>query len=180
MQLHNMPNLWIVIGAGVAIWFMGQKLRGNGSIGERLSKFVSFVGFAVFALGMYAGFRGPLTIGGITIGTFPFSRMMNQASAEAMTYERSNLNVSCTPAVSWGKAAKKTLQFNVKNNGDREVGHIVVRLAATDGSFFDLSMNGPFPAKKTTVLIENIPSQVSRSYFDNSRVTSCEVVSARF
>ena len=183
MQESGIPNVYIAVGAGFAIWLIGQKWGGKKALGARpskLGKSLSFVGFVVFAVGMYAGFKGPLTIAGVTLETFPFSRMIEQVSAEALTYARDNLDINREPAVGWHGTSKTALQYTVKNNGDKEIRRMALRFSTTDGSSVVLRLPGSFPAKTTTMSVVDVPSNVSRSYFNRAKADSGEIVSARF
>ena len=182
MQISNIPNVYLAIGAGIVIWLIGQTFRSNEALGKipmNLAKFLSYVGLVVFAVGMYAGFKGPLTIAGVTLATFPVTKTMAQSNAEALMYANSFLDISRTPAVGWHGASKTMLQYTVKNNGATEIRSMVVHLSTSDGSSVDLPLDGPFPGKKTTTSLVEIPSQVRRSYFTNAKAAFGEVISAR-
>lgn len=183
MQASGVPNVYIAVGAGFAIWWMGQKFGGikaSGARSSKLGKLLSVLGFALFAVGMYAGFKGPLTIAGITLETFPFSEMIEQSSAEALNYAKYNLDISREPATGWHGVSKTALQCTVRNNGDKEIGRVSVRFSTTNRSSVDLPLRGPFPARKTITLIVDVPSSVDRSYFNRAKVNSGEIVSARY
>jgi hypothetical protein len=183
MQASDVPNVYIAVGAGFAMWWIGQKCGGRKALGtppSKLGKLLSFAGFAVFAVAMYAGFKGPLTIAGVTLETFPFSRMIEQVSAEALTYAKNNLDINREPAPGWHGASKTALQYIVKNNGDKEIGRMTVRFSTTDGSSVDLPLCGPFPAGKTTTAIMEVPSKVKPSYFHRAKADPGDIVGARY
>jgi hypothetical protein len=183
MQLFGIPNVYVAIGAGLIIWWTGQKWAGNKKQGERpsrLGSLLSFAGLVVFAAGMYAGFKGPLTIAGVTLEAFPFSKMMDDASAEALAYAKGNLEINREPAPGWHGSSKTALQYKVKNNGNRTVRLMSVRVGISNGSTVEIPVDGPFPAKTTTSSVVNAPSTLSASYLNHARASSGEIVSARF
>lgn len=182
MQVADIPNVYIAVGAGLAIWLIGQRLGSSeaiGKLGSKLGRCLSFVGFAVFAVGLFAGVRGPVTIAGITLEEFPFAKVMERADANALTYVNSSLKISRTPATTWGGISKTLLEYTVKNNGGKDIASMVVRLSTTDGSYLDLPLTGPFPGMKTTTSLVEIPPRVKRSYFTTAMAASGEVISAR-
>jgi hypothetical protein len=183
MQTLGIPNVYIAVAAGIAIWWTGQNCGASKKVGARPSKIgkvLSWVGFAVFAAGMYAGFKGPLTVAGVTLGKFPFSRMIEQASAEALEYAKSSLDITREPAPGWHGASKTALQCTVRNSGDKDIGRISLRFSTANRSSVDLSLPGPFPAKRTTTMVMDVPSNVDRSYFNRAKVNPGEIVSARY
>ena len=183
MQTFGISNVYIVVGLGFTIWMIGQScggIKGRKNRPSKLGKFLSLVGFLVFAVGMYAGFKGPLTISGVTLETFPFSKKMEQSSADALTYARNSLDIDREPAVGWHGASKSSLQYTVKNNGDKQIERMTVRFSTTGGSSIDLPLHGPFPAKKTVSSVVNVPSNVNRSYFNRAKAAAGEIVSAQF
>jgi hypothetical protein len=129
---------------------------------------------------MYAGFRGPLDIGGITIDPFPFAAMAREESAKSLNYVKTHMQITREPVVQWRGTSKTALQYTVKNNGDRRVTFLTVRLATTNGSFVDLPLHGPFRGGKTTTAATEVPSNVSRAYFTREAVHRNEVIAARF
>jgi hypothetical protein len=178
----TIPNVWIAVGGGAALWMLGQKMYGHGYTGRTspFARLLSLLGLAAFCLGMYAGFRGPLTIGSITLGTFPFAHFVQKSDDEAVAYSRNHLYLSRQPAVGWHGASKDTLQYNVKNNGNRDLSRLVVRFTTTDGSIVDKILDGPFRAGRTSTAVVEIPARVSRSYFTSSEVSPGEIVGAQF
>lgn len=183
MQTYGIPNVYVAVGAGFIIWLIGQKWGGHKKLGERpskIGKLFSFVGFVVFTVGVYAGFKGPLRIAGVTLETFPFLRIMEQVSAEALNYARYSLDIDREPAVGWHGMSKTALKYTVRNNGDKEIGRMTVRFPTTDGSSVDLPLSGPFPARKTTTAIVDVPSNVNRACFNRAKANAGEIVNARF
>jgi len=84
------------------------------------------------------------------------------------------------PAHGWHSASKDTLQYTVKNNGDRDLSRLLLRFSTTDYSTFDGTLDGPFYAGRTTTAVVEVPLKVSRSYFTSSEVNPSEIVGARF
>jgi len=184
MEPAGIPNVYLVVIAGIAIWLTGQKV-GSYTLKRwerpsQVGKLLSFVGIVVFGVGVYAGFKGPLTIAGIPLETFSFSRMSEKAAAAALTYARENLDLYRMPAPGWRGPSRNTLQYTVKNKGDREILSITVRLTTSGQAYADLPLHGPFPPQKTTLAIAEVPPQVSRSYFTRAHADPSEIASARF
>jgi hypothetical protein len=184
MILSNIPNVWVVIGAGVALWLISQKLPSNGRVGSNSSAFarlLSLLGLVAMGVGIYAGFRGPVTIGPVTLEKFPFAGLIQQSNIEALSYSHSNLDISRQPAVGWGGNSRTTLLYTVKNNGNRGISRLILRFSTKDNSTVDLPLDGPFPQGRTSTAIVPVPSNVNSSYFSSSAVNSnVEVVGARF
>ncbi len=177
-------SVWLVLG-GIALWVLGQKMRGQASPGRAQSssfgRLVSLVGLAGFCLGLYAGFMGPVKIGSTTIQAFSFTHFVQKSDDAAVAYAHSHLLLSRQPATTWQGASQRTLQYNVANNGDRSLSSLIVRLAVAGGSTIDRRVDGPFPARQTSIgVLNDVPANVERSYFTSSTVGSGEIVGASF
>lgn len=183
MHLLHSLNVYVVLGAGIAIWLVGLKCstRSAGDFLSALGRLLSFIGLATFALAMYAGFRGPLKIAGVTLKPFPFSSsMIRQSSSEALAYVKSNVDITRRPAHGWHGSSAKALEYVVRNNGNRKVDSMNVRYSTTDGPSVNQHFYGPFPPGKTVTVIVEVPSRVSRTYFIRANADISEIVGARY
>jgi hypothetical protein len=181
------PNVWIMVVSGAVIWFIGdtmkrrQSNKGSSSfIGNTLALF----GLIAFGLGVYAGFRGPVNIGSLTLEKFSFSNIIQQTNEKATSYAQSQLQLSSEPAGGWRGSSTRSLLYTVQNKGDRTVLSLILRFGTDYGSSghtVDLTLKGPFPAKQTTKAAVDIPPNVSRSYFQAMpRISNSHIVGARF
>lgn len=179
----GVPTVYLVVGAGVVIWLIGQTLGGRRLPGDRppvFSRLLSWLGLIVFALGVLAGFKGPVTIGSFKVETFPFLKQAGKAAEEALIYSRSNLVVTRGAAVGWHGASKNALKYSVYNTGTRQVARLTLRYSTTSGGSLDRSLRGPFPPKKTVSVVVEVPDSVNRVYFSSGTAGSGEIVGARF
>jgi len=182
MQGLDIPNVWIAVLAGVIFWAISQSLRGNEMIIGKSSmagRLLSYLGIALLATGLYAGFRGPMTVGGITLERFSFTDAPARSSNEALSYAAAQLDIRRAPAATWQGASKSKLEYTVKNRGTRTVRRLLLRLGAADGSTVDVSLHGPFPPQKTVRTVVDVSDKVNRSYF-LSGPAGGDVVGARF
>lgn len=182
--LTNIPNLWIVLGAGVGLWLLSQALpsdRRAGGGAWLFARLFSLLGLAAIGVGLYAGFMGPVTIGPVIIGRFPFAGIIQQSKDEALSYACSNLEISRHPAVGWVGSSKTTLEYTVKNKGNRSISRLIIRFMISDGSTVNMPLDGNFSAGQTVGAIITPPPNAMSSYFSGSVVNpSVEVVGARF
>ena len=182
----TIPTVYIVIGAGLFVLLIGQKLGGRRLMDNRRPHgggFLSFLGAAAIVIGLYAGFMGPVTIGSHTLEAFPFTPFGQKAHGEALAYARANVQLSSRSAQGWVGGSTKSLECIVKNNGSHNLSRLILRLATSSDSgpnTVDLILNGPFPKGRETPAILDIPANVSRSYFASPGITLSTVVGARF
>ena len=182
-----LPYTWIAVGAGIFLWLVGQAgLKRQYERGLRPSaggRLLRYLGYGALALGLYAGFRGPVRIGSIAFEPFPFAHFMRESHDKAYAYARGNITISSRSASGWIGTSKTTLECSVKNSGDQSLSCLFLRLPAAAGSSaptVDLTLDGPFPAKQTATAILPIPSRVNRSCFDKPGIQNGHVVGARF
>jgi len=183
MNLADIPHVWIAIAAGIIFWWIGQQLRRDEMLRGQSVKagvLLSYLGLVLLGIGLYAGFRGPVTLGGVTLEPFTFTQTLTQVSNEATAYAAANLSVSRTPAPTWQGASKDKLEYAVRNNGKRKLSRLMLRLSTTDGASVELPLNGPFPPGKLVKSVIHIPDNVSRAYFVNSGSAAGDIAGARF
>lgn len=183
MQASDISGVYVTVAAGFAIWFIGQMWGGHKTIKKgpsKVGRYVSLLGGLVFAVGVYAGLKGPLTIGRLNLDRFPFFKILEQRNAEALTYAIASLNIKREPSIGWHGAMKTSLQYTVKNNGGKEIGRLTVRLLTISGAPFLRTVHGPFPPGRATVSVVELPSSVSPAYFCRAPANEGEVVEARF
>jgi hypothetical protein len=181
------PNVWIMVVSGAVIWFIGDAIKRH-MVREGRSLFfgrtLALFGLSAFCLGVYAGFRGPVNIGSLTLEKFSFSNIIQQSHDEAVSYAHDQLEISSEPAGGWRGNSTKSLQYTVKNKGERIISSLVLRFTTESGSAtqtIDLTLKGPFPAKQTAKGTVDVPPNVNRSYFKAvPRVSSSHIVGARF
>lgn len=180
------PNVWVVIVSGAVIWFIGDTMKRHLNRQGRpslLGRTLALFGFSAVCLGIYAGFWGPVKVGNTTLELFSFSHFLQQSHNKADSYVRANLVLSSEPATGWHGGSKSSLQYTVKNNGDRNVSCLILRFTtgAGTGKTIDLPLHGPFPARETVKAYISVPPTVDRSYFKNIPwVNASHIVGARF
>lgn len=184
--MANLTATWVVLGIGLLLWFLGLVAgprRGGDSHPPRGNRGLSLLGIAFICLGLYAGFKGPLTRGPITLKRFSFATGVSKAAEEARAYARGKLTLTSRPAPGWHGGSKTVLEFTVRNSGTRSVAWVTLRLRARSGSgssSADLRLRGPFRAKQTSKSVLTIPGSVDRAYFKAPGVTAEQIVAARF
>jgi hypothetical protein len=181
--LSDIPNLWIVLGIGVALWFLSQQLATGrpGSGSALLARLMSLLGIVAIGIGLYAGFMGPVTIGPVTMKPFPFAGLIRASNFEALTYARSSLSISRHPANGWNGGSRTTLEYVVMNKGQRTISRLIFRFITKDGSSTDLPLDGTFSGGQTVSAIVTPPPNALSTYFTNSVVDlNEEVIAARF
>lgn len=181
----DVPKVWLLVGAGVVLSLIGNAIRGRKVQEGGSSPFgraLAVIGLGALCLGLYAGFRGPLKIGSVTLEQFSFAHYFKRANAEATAYALRNLEVGSAPAAGWHGGSTSSLQYTVKNNGDRSVTCLMLRFRPETGTkMIELTVNGPFPARQTAIGCVNVPPAVSKSYFKGiARVEAGHIVGARF
>lgn len=183
MHSIEILKVYVVVVAGVVVWLAGLRFvtEDPRDVSSVLGRFLSFVGVVLFALGMYAGFRGPLKIAGITLECFPFSSAgVHKSSQEALSYVKRNLSVTRRPAAGWRGPRANALEYVVRNNGNKTILNMNARYSTTSGPPVVRRLNGPFRPGKTVTVIVRVPSNVGRSYFAHGRNAAGEIIGARF
>ncbi len=184
--MGNLTATWVLVGVGAAIWFLGIVVGSRRTRDLRPShadRFLTRFGLVVLCLGLYAGLRGPLTLGPVTLRKFSFVEGVRKTAEEACAYARGNLVLSSRPAPGWRKDSDKVLQVTVENRGKRTIAWAMLRFTAKAGSktpSLDLKLRGPFRARQTKRCALNIPASVDRAYFEGTSVTAGQIVDARF
>jgi hypothetical protein len=191
-SFHNAPfvspdvlNVTVVTGAGALLWWISQKMKAPERIAGKTplglgGRLLNLSGLCLLALGLYAGFAGPVNIGSFALGPFPFANFMQKSSAEADAYVRANIQISSRPAAAWKGGSKTTLECIVQNNGDRRIGCLYIRLNTASGKTADFRLDGPFPARQRKSGFLPLPDSVSRSYFTGEGVQLGNVTGAKF
>ncbi|MFC1452371.1 hypothetical protein ACFLSJ_03395 [Verrucomicrobiota bacterium] len=161
----------VVVGVGAVIWLMGHGLlshfiRARKPYERRPSRVVRFFGralhwggLAVAAVGLYAGLRGPMTIGAFTLERFTFVKTQAAAQKEAVVYVRKHVAVGCRPAQRWRGSSKTSVEYSIHNKGERKVSYILIRHWERKGSGRkkDIKVFGPFPPRRLKRIVVKIP-----------------------
>lgn len=159
-------SAWILVIAGILVWLAGQRIpppKNPASI--RTGWLVSTLGAGVFAIGIFAGLRGPVSFGSVTFSSFSFAHAHEKSDLEAMRYARNNLRVSSHPAAGWRGASKTDLKCNVVNNGSRKLTSLTFSFVTTSHDTINIKVRGPYPANATKSVLVPLPDNVVRSYF---------------
>jgi len=176
---------WIVIVTGVVLWLIGQR-RWRRQVSENRSVpggwQLSLLGLVGIGLGVYAGFRGPMTIGSVTLEAFPSSYLGQQSSGAALDYVQAHVQIKSRPAPGWVGGSARSLECTVNNHGNRILSRLVLRLTSrgSESGTVDLVLDGPFPEGRATLAVLDVPPNVDHSYFKPPGITLSAVVGARF
>lgn len=179
----NLPLTGIILGIGAVVWLTGHKMQGRQhKDGHRspAGRVLGLLGLALIVLGLYAGFKGPVKIGGFVLEPFSFAHFVQQSNTEALVYARDHTELSRQPARGWRGGSRTELEYTVKNTGDRAVTTLILRFKADNNATVDLDLRGPFPPRQTVIAIVSVPPNVNRSYFASSAIESDHLVGARF
>jgi hypothetical protein len=182
----NVTTTVALSGIGVLLFLFGLAAgarRTRNMQPSHIDRFLTRAGIVVLCLGLYAGFRGPLKLGAVTLPRFSFLGRASKTAEQACTYARSNLALSSRPAPGWKGGSRTKLQFTVENRGTRTVSWITLRfrtkMESGRGSV-DLKLRGPFRTKQPRKCVLDIPDDVSRAYFEFDNTTIHRIVAARF
>ena len=178
-------NTWLVVGTGVLLWlFSCSVLRKHDfTKPSKTSRVFSLLGLLVLSFGLYAGLRGPVKIGSVTLKRFTIVQPSGSRRVIALAYARSALHISRRPASGWSGVSKKALEYVVRNNGDRKIWKLTFRFHNKYGSkapTTDITLNGPFYPRKTSRKIVRVPTDIETYYFDaTDMVDPAHIVGAR-
>jgi hypothetical protein len=166
-SLPAWPYQWILIGLGAVLWVAGTTVirRQDAFKGSPVGRALLILGVAAAGFGIYAGFKGPITVGPLTVPTFSFAHAVSDSQKQAFAYVKSGkVHVSRRPAPAWRGVSDKALEYTVVNNGNEGLSWL--RLSFSTGrSALERKLSGPFPARKTTKVVVKVPKTVDRSYF---------------
>jgi hypothetical protein len=107
----------------------------------------------------------------VNLEPFPFALTAAGPRAEALRYARKSLDITRRPAVGWHGASQTALEYTVRNKGERNISHLVLRFENRRGhrpSKIQVKLRGPFSPGTTTKRVAEVPTTVLRSYFERT------------
>jgi hypothetical protein len=161
------PYQWILIGLGVVLWIVGTTVirRQDAFKGSPVGRTLMVLGVASVGFGVYAGFKGPINVGPITVPTFSFAHAMSDSQKQAFSYAKGKVTVSRRPATAWRGTSDKALEYTINNNGSKSISWLLLRFGTGGGGVMERKLRGPFAPRKTTRIVMKVPKKVNRSYF---------------
>ncbi len=174
-------SAWIIVSAGVVIYFISTRIPPpRKSNGVRISRCISFLGFGILVVGIYAGMKGPFVFGNTTVTPFSFAHAIQKSDAEAFSYARNHVSLSSRPAGAWQGASKDSLKCTVTNSGKKSIRSITFRFVTDSNATVDRSIRGPYPPGSTKDVLVSLPDSVSRRYFEAPGMTANQICGASF
>jgi len=183
-----MSNIWYILGPGLVIAFIGTRIRHRNSVrglelpwgpaadATPLGRAVFLVGMVVTVVSLYAGFKGPVEIGSLTLPAFKspkaaFDSMVNDPLERAPKKAAPRIKKDYENALAYARAklsftanfyGEGGLRFRgtIENVGDRRLSYIELKLEAPGGKTGRLRLNGPFPVGGKAVPVnEPLPKE---------------------
>ena len=124
-------------------------------------------GVLMLALGLSAGFMGPIKVGNWQLPLFQgeyFDRMRE----EAIPYAQKHIKMSGKPKRGWRGKPNRVIEYRVENTGNRKVRRIWIRIRRQPGTGtgeLTRKIDGPFLPHKVKKVFPKFPENAAKSYF---------------